>query len=288
MGTATPAPNDYVELGTSSEALGVMGRNQMLGMFFSHRGDKTQNWELKGHASKAYWQWVSSWARAIRRPSDFGFEDGDFALPPINVVEHVIPSSGGGNGHVGFFWYARTLDEQRKEKRDSLEARCEKVAEIVPKDRPCIVWCHYNAEGDLLEKLIPDAVQVAGCHSEELKEERMMGFSDGEIRVLVTKPKIGGFGMNWQHCADVVCFPSHSYEQYYQMIRRCWRFGQKKPVTVNIVATEGEKLIMKNMLRKERAAEQMFAGIIREMSEYQVPKVVADRGGEEVRLPAWL
>ena len=288
LGTATPAPNDYMELGTSSEALGEMGRNQMLGMFFSHRGDSTQQWELKGHARKAYWQWVAGWARAIRKPSDFGYEDGEFLLPPINVVEHEIPSKVSSNGRDCFFWYARTLDEQRQEKRESLRERCEKVAELIPVDRPAVVWCHYNAEADLLERIIPDAVQVAGRHSESLKEERMMGFSDGQIRVLVTKPRIAGFGMNWQHCSDVFCFPSHSYEQYYQTVRRCWRFGQTRQVTVNIVATQGEKLIMKNMLRKERAAIDLFSGIIREMRNYQVRPEIELGKDQSVELPEWL
>lgn len=286
LATATPAPNDFMELGTSAEALGGMKRNQMLGMFFSHCGNNTQQWDLKGHARRAYWRWVAGWARAIRRPSDFGYDDGDFKLPPLNVKQYVIPSGHKGNGH-GFFYFANTLNEQRAEKRVSLERRCEKAAELVPKDRPCVVWCDYNPEGDLLEKIIPDAVQVAGRHTDEQKEERLLGFSTGDIRVLVTKAKIGGWGMNWQHCSDVICFPSHSFESYYQLVRRCWRFGQRNPVTVNLVLTEAERPILKNMLRKERAAIQMFAGIIREMHDYQVSGS-EDEGRLDVEVPEWL
>lgn len=285
LGTATPAPNDHMELGTSSEALGEMQRNRMLGTFFSHCGDSTQQWELKGHARKAFWRWVAGWARAIKTPSDFGFDDGDFKLPPLTQVKHIIPTHTKINGKL--FFFAKTLADQRKEKRASLSARCQKVAEIIPSDRPCIIWCDYNAEGDLLEKLIPDAVQVAGKHSEEVKEERLVAFSEGQIRVLVTKAKIAGFGMNWQHCSDVFCFPNHSYERFYQMVRRCWRFGQKNPVTVNIIATAAEEPIMKNMLRKERQADQMFRGIIREMRDYQVDQVKPTYENE-MELPSWV
>lgn len=283
--TATPAPNDYIELGTSSEALGVMKYQKMLGMFFSHSGKSTQSWELKGHAKSAYWQWVSGWARAIRRPSDFGFEDGEFELPPLEVKQHIIPSNYDG---YGFFRFGNTLNEQRAEKRESIKDRCEKVAELVPNDRPVVVWCHYNAEGDLLEKIIPDAVQVAGKHSDEEKEERLFGFAEGKIRVLVTKPRIGGFGMNWQHCSDVVCFPSHSFEQYYQTVRRCWRFGQKNQVCINLVATEAERPVMANMLRKERQVSGMFAGIVREMSGYQIGNGKKKVDELSMEVPEWL
>jgi len=233
LDTATPAPNDYIELGTSAEALGVMGRNQMLGMFFSHSGKSTQDWKLKGHARKAYWQWVIKWARAIRKPSDFGFEDGAFELPPLTTKYHILPSKSEGNGH-GFLCYANTLEEQRAERRLSLRDRCSKVAELIPSDRPAVVWCHLNDEGDLLEKMIPDAVQVAGRDRDDVKEDRVVAFSAGQIRVLVTKPKICGWGVNWQHCSDVFCFCSHSWESYYQLVRRCWRFGQNKEVEVNV------------------------------------------------------
>ncbi len=225
LATATPAPNDFMELGSSSESLGVMKRGQMLGMFFSHCGDSTQQWELKGHAKRAFWKWVATWARSIRKPSDFGYDDGDFTLLPMETKHHILPTVSKGRGLV---YLARTLNEQRFEKRASLKIRCEKVASLVPDDRPSVVWCHYNPEGDLLEKLIPGAVQVAGRHKDEVKEERLVAFSKGEIKTLITKPKIGGWGLNWQHCSDVFCFPSHCYDEETELLtKRGWlRFGK--------------------------------------------------------------
>ena len=283
--TATPAPNDYIELGTSSEGLGNMTRNQMLGMFFSHSGDSTQKWELKGHAKKGYWKWVAGWARALRKPSDFGYDDGDFILPPLNTIEHVLPSS--NKYGRGFFNFATTLKEQREEKRRTIHERCEKVASLIPEGRPSIVWCHLNDEGNLLERLIPNAVQVAGSDKDEDKEDRLLAFANGEIKVLVTKPRIAGFGLNMQVCADIFCFPSHSFESFYQMVRRCWRFGQKNEVNCNIICTEAERIILRNMLRKERQSEKMFAGIIRYMHDYQVKSDV-QYSTERMEVPEWM
>jgi len=283
--TATPAPNDFMELGTSSEALGVMERGRMLGTFFTHCGKSTQQWELKGHAQRAYWRWVAGWARALRKPSDLGFSDGDYNLPPLMIEKYLVPSARKGKG---FFNFAKSRDEQLAERRDSIRSRCQKVAELVPDDRPCVIWCHLNPEGDLLEKMIPDAVQVAGRHSDEEKEERFRAFSDGQLRVLVTKPKIGGWGLNWQHCSDVICFPTNSYEAYYQTIRRCWRFGQKNPVKVNMVMTEAELPVLRNMMRKDRQAAEMFDGVVREMRDYQEARTVEDRKTMKAEVPAWL
>lgn len=284
--SATPAPNDFIELGNSAEALGVMSRNQMLGTFFSHDGNNTQGWDLKGHAYKAFWKWVAGWARAIRKPSDFGFPDGEFQLPPIEVTKHLTPGTfQRANGQ--FFNFAVGMDKQRQEKNTTIEERCEKVAELLPDDECSVVWCDLNAEGDLLEKIIPDSRQIAGRHSDEEKEERLQAFEDGSLKVLITKPKIAGFGMNWQHCADVFCFVTNSYEQYYQMVRRCWRFGQNREVKVRIIATEAEKPVMMNMVRKERQAAEMFEEIIREMHDYQVKRPRKDRA-IKMEVPPWL
>jgi hypothetical protein len=284
LGTATPAPNDFVELGSSAEALGVMKNSQMLGRFFSHCGDESSRWELKGHAKQAYWRWVAKWARAMRKPSDFGFDDDGFILPDLHINHHVVPAA---CEYPGFFPVAIGLDEQRKEKRKSLSSRCEKVAELVPSDRPAVVWCHLNDESDYLEKIIPDAVQVRGNQSDEIKEERLTGFSDGEIRVLITKAKIGGWGLNWQHCSDVFCFSSHSYEAFYQTVRRCWRFGQAREVNVNLVYTEAEGSVVENMLQKERRSSELFDGIIREMHGYQIEKT-EDGSIDEMEIPQWV
>ena len=284
--TATPAPNDFMELGSSSEALGAMGRNSMLGMFFTNDGESTQQWRLKGHARTRFWQWMATWARAVRKPSDLGFDDGKFKLPPLEVREHRVESPI-RKGQGFFAMPALGLSEQRREKRDTLETRCEKVAEILPKDKSCIAWCQLNDEADLLEELIPGAVQVAGSDPDEQKEEKLNAFPLGQIRVLVSKPTIAGFGLNYQHCSDVSYFPTHSHEQFYQAIRRCWRFGQGNPVSCNLVYSEAEGEILSNMLRKEKAAKDMYAGICREMGS--VLERRAESNGEvDVEIPGWL
>jgi hypothetical protein len=289
LATATPAPNDYVELGSSSDVLGVVTKARMLGTFFSplmgpqNTGSK---WELKGHARRRFWQWVAGWARACRKPSDLGFPDGAFQLPPLRVKHHTVPSKANG----GFFpTLARTLNQQRRERRDTLQARCELAASLVPEDRPCVLFCHLNPEGDLLEKLIPDAVQVAGRHTDEEKEERLDAFSQGQVRVLVSKPVLAGWGLNWQHCSDVIYFPSWSMESYYQCIRRCWRFGQEREVTVHVVSSEAERRVVDGLLLKERQMSAMYDGIIASMKE--VLRVTGGNGfleSEEVEVPAWL
>ncbi len=282
--TATPAPNDFMELGTIAEALGAMGRNQMLGMFFTNDGETTQAWRLKGHAKRRFWQWVSTWARAIRKPSDLGFDDARFILPPLHVHKSVVAS----RATRGFLPdMAKTLGEQRQAKRETLKERCERVVEVLPRDRPCIAWAHLNAEADLLEEILPDAVQVSGSMDDKEKEERLNEFSLGNIRTLVTKPKIACFGLNWQHCADIAYFPDHSEEQYYQAIRRNWRFGQEKEVNCHLVYSEKEGLVVANMLRKERQTEELYDGIVRYMLEAEKENKQEQTNGR-VEVPEWL
>jgi len=275
LATATAAPNDYIELGTSSEALGNLGHMDMLNRFFKNdlnnsftgrmRGEVSK-WRFKGHAELPFWRWVTSWARAMRKPSDLGFSDEGFVLPPLREVEHLVDVQTLPDGML-FALPAVGLKEQREERRRSMQERCEKVAELVNSTgKPALVWCHMNDEGDLLERLIPDAVQVAGKDSDENKESRLLDFADGNARVLVSKQKIGGWGLNFQHCAHVVTFPSHSFEGYYQGVRRCWRFGQKSPVTVDIVRTEGDGSVLKNMQRKASQADAMFERLVAEMN----------------------
>ena len=283
--TATPAPNDYMELGTSSEALGVMSRNQMLGMFFTNGGESTQQWELKGHARTRFWQWCSTWARAIRKPSDLGFEDGDFQLPPLNMHHHVLKS----NAPNGYFFpqAAQTLNDQRKESRASLKKRCEKMAEVLPDKGSVLVWCHLNDEASLMTELISGAKQVRGSDDDDVKEERIEAFATGKLRALVIKPKIAAFGVNLQVCSNIAYVPSHSHEMWYQAVRRCWRFGQKNPVNCHLVYTEAETPVVTNMLHKERQAIQMYEGIVREMNFVQ--KHSDNNGGEEcMKLPQWM
>ena len=263
--TATPAPNDYMELGTQAEFLGVMKRNEMLAMFFTHDGSNTSQWRLKGHAQNKFWEWVASWAAVVTKPSDLGYEDGAFNLPPLRIHEEIIKTNKPLDGSL-FVVEARTLQEQRAAARQTLPQRVERCAEIVnSSDKPFLVWCNLNTESEALKRAIPDAIEVKGSDSNEHKEDAMLGFMDGKYRVLVSKPSICGFGMNFQHCSDMVFVGlSHSFEQYYQAVRRCWRFGQTKPVDVTIITSDLEGAVKANIERKERDAEQM----IQEMAEY--------------------
>lgn len=299
LATATAAPNDYTELGTSSEALGELGYMDMLGRFFTntqntthvmrgkYRLEGSEQFRFKGHAEEPFWRWVASWARAARRPSDLGFDDAGYVLPPITYREQVVEPRTVRTGALfdiapSGFW------EEQEERRRTIPERCEAAAALVADTgQPAVVWCHLNEEGDLLERLIPGAVQVAGRHSDDVKEERLAAFTRGEIRVLVTKPKLGAWGLNWQHCNHVVTFPSHSYEQLYQSVRRCWRFGQERPVTVDIVASRGEAGVRANLQRKADQADRMFEQLTLHMRQaLAVDRRVAF--GQEVRMPAWL
>ena len=272
--TATAAPNDYIELGTSSEALGYLGHLDMLGRFFkndqgntvkTNRNWQGAKWRFKGHAEEGFWRWVCSWARALRRPSDLGFDDTRFALPDLIERDHLIESRTAADGML-FTLPAVGLREERDEMRRTVTERCETMADLVADDQPAVVWCHLNAEGDLLERLIPGCVQVSGDDPLEEKEAKLTAFSRGEVRVLVTKPRIGGWGLNWQHCAHAVYCPSHSFEQYYQAIRRCWRFGQSRPVVVDVVTTDAGMATMKNLQRKAVQSDRMFAALVRHMA----------------------
>lgn len=312
--TATAAPNDYIELGTSSEALGMLGYSDMLTRFFVQddkkkyrmnevklaRGARSGNhfaklayrvaqqigqYRLKAHAEEPFWRWVCSWARACKTPSDLGFDDGPFIIPGLIEREHIVAPLRPAEGML-FTVPAFGLREERDERRRTLDERCGLVSDLVRHDQPAVAWCQLNVEGDMLERLIPDSVQVKGGDSDEKKEEAYDGFSSGKIRVLITKPKIGGWGLNWQHCAHVVTFASHSYEQFYQSVRRCWRFGQQRKVVVDIISTEGEKHVRENMARKSQMAVQMFANLVRHMN--QATHIERSNHNEKVEVPTWL
>jgi len=296
LATATAAPNDFIELGTSSEALGYMGHMDMLARFFKNDQSnltsrrmygEAPKWRFKGHAEQPFWRWVTSWARACRRPSDLGFDDGRFILPPLNEVDHLIDASTVPEGML-FAMPATDLREQRAEKKRTVKDRCEQVAAMVSNTgQPALVWCHLNEEGDLLQQIIPDAIQVAGSDRDDVKESRLIDFAEGRARVLITKPKIGAWGLNFQQCSHITYFPSHSFEQYYQSVRRCWRFGQKNPVTVDIILTEGERRIMENLQRKREQAERMFASLVSEMNH----SLAIDRANyqtQPIAIPSWM
>jgi len=292
--TATAAPNDYIELGTSSEALGNLGFIDMLNRFFKNDNGNSAltrqfgeapKWRFKGHAEIPFWRWVTSWARACRKPQDLGFSGNSFELPELREVESLVESETLPDGYF-LPIHANTLPEQREEKRRTIAERCERVLSLINGDQT-IVWCQLNDEGDFLEEIVPDSVQISGKDTDDKKEKAFLDFAYGNIKTLITKAKIGAWGMNWQNCNHVIYFPSHSYEQYYQAVRRCWRFGQKRPVTVDIVLTEGERKIMRNLQRKNVAAMKMFDNLVTEMNHSIKHQTINSFTKQEV-IPQWL
>ena len=294
--TATAAPNDYIELGTSSEALGYLGHIDMLNRFFTNKQknsatkgmgwQRADQWRFKGHAEESFWRWVASWARAMRKPSDLGFNDADFVLPPLEHREHKVEAEKAAEGKL-FDTPAKGLFEEREELRRTITERCEMAAESLADAETAVAWCFLNDESKLLKKLIPGAVEISGADSTDAKEEKLMAFSRGDVRALVTKPSIAGWGMNWQHCHRMSFFPSHSYEQYYQAVRRMWRFGQKHPVTVDVITTEGGADTLKNLQRKADAADRMFDALVKHMRE-GMGISRDDTHRNEIEVPAWL
>ena len=265
--TATPSPNDYMELGNQAEFLGIMSRVEMLAMFFTHDGGDTSSWRLKKHGAVKFWEWMSSWAVVIRSPADLGFDGSRYDLPPLRLVErHVDAGNIGGDLFGGC---AMTLTDQRKAKRASLDERVKQCADLVNSTPgPWLVWCHLNDESDLLAKAIPDAVAVAGSDTIEHKERAMDDFADGKLRVLISKPSICGFGMNWQHCHQMAFVGiDHSFEMFYQAIRRSWRFGQTMPVDVHLFLGASEGLILENLKEKEQRHNEMSRRMVDYMQD---------------------
>lgn len=299
LGTATAAPNDYTELGTSSEALGYFGYMDMLGRFFTNRERSSRSikgrwrprggeeWRFKGHAEQPFWRWVASWARALRTPSDLGFDDTGFLLPPLTIRDHLVESRSVRQGML-FDVPAQGLAEVREERKRTVAERCEAAAALVNRtNQSAVMWCHRNDEGDTLERLIPDAIQVSGKDDDATKEAKFDAFSAGSARVLIVKPVIGAWGLNWQHCAHIVYFPDYSYERYYQAIRRCWRFGQQRPVIVDVVATAAQLEVQASLQRKAEQADRMFTELVAHMrDEYAIQRRSPYRKTMEV--PTWL
>lgn len=266
--TATPAPNDFTELGTHAEFLGIRTRTEMLSEFFVHDGGDTKTWRLKGHARTEFWRWVASWGAMIRMPSDLGFDDARYRLPTLNVQHHSVRSAPGDIGQL-FITPAQTLSERRAARRASLAERVAQCAAIVNADaQPWVVWCDLNDESDALVRSIPGAVEIRGADSIDDKESRLAAFARGESRVLVSKPSICGWGLNWQHCARMAFVGlTDSYEAYYQAVRRCWRFGQTRPVDVHVFASEMEGSVVANIARKEREANTMAEALRMEVGD---------------------
>lgn len=268
--TATPAPNDHMELGNHSEFLGVMTRMEMLSQYFVHDGGETQKWRLKGHAEDPFWRWMASWSVMARQPSDIGFSDDGFELPPLNVSDIVVTIPPAEEGLL-FALPALTLTEQRMSRHASLGLRVAEAATLAnDSTEPCLVWCELNDEGDALEDAIPGSVQIRGADSPEEKESKLLAFLDGSARVLITKGSMSGFGLNLQHCAlEIFVGVSHSFEMTYQAIRRCWRFGQTRPVRVYMIRSDADEAIAANLARKEEEAESMAESMVRHMRGFQ-------------------
>jgi hypothetical protein len=245
-----------------------------------------EGWRFKGHAEVPFWQWVASWAWAVRRPSDMGYSNDSFALPPLNVREHIIQARKPRPGLL-FDLEAMGLREELEEQRRTVQERCEMAAGLLADAAPGIAWCHRNDESATLAALIPGAVELRGDASPETKEDVLMAFTRGEIRVLVTKPSIAGHGLNWQHCHRMTYFPSHSYEQYYQAVRRCWRFGQREEVTVDLVTTGGGVATLANLQRKASKADAMFAALVVHMTAAHGIRR-DDNFSKQMEVPAWL
>ena len=289
--TATPSPNDYTELGTSSEALGDMAHMDMLQTFFKsndgtlHPGHQGQNWSFKGHAELHFWRWVSSWARAVRRPSDLGYDDAAWDLPDLVEIAHTIESEA-LEGQF-FAMPVSGLKAEREEKKRTIKERCELAAELIMGHDCGVSWCHLNAEADLITQIIPGAVNLSGSDKDDAKEEKFAAFRSGEIKYLVTKPKIAALGVNWQHCSSCTYFDDYSFEQYYQAVRRFWRFGQTKPVTVHNIGTTSLSNVAKARVKKAKATKEMFEQMMAHMNDAQKHNTNL-KTIDKVGLPKWL
>ncbi len=265
--TATPSPNDYIELGTSSEALGYLGYMEMLKMFFGNNENNIRpqeianKWYLKPHAEQNFFKWVSGWSISMRKPSDLGFDDTRYILPELLVNYHPVQNDKNWvvNSQIMMFnRIAQSMSEVREEQKMTIENRCNKAVELATNHKTSVYWCNFNDEGDLIKELDKSAYQIKGSMDLDLKEDMLINFFEGNIKKLITKPKMTAFGLNWQHCNHTVYFPTWSYEQYYQSIRRFWRFGQKLPVTVDLVYSDGQKRVIDTLLLKTEKAINLF------------------------------
>jgi len=291
MYTATPSPNDHTELGTSSEALGDMAYMDMLQTFFKSNDDTLhpdhmgQQWRFKGHAEPHFWRWVASWARAVRKPSDLGFDDRGWVLPELIEIPHQIQSKP-LDGQL-FAMPVSGLPMQREERKATIKERSEAAAELLSGHGSGVAWCHLNAEAEYLSQVIPGGVNLSGADKDEVKEEKFAAFKSGEIKYLITKPKIAALGVNWQHSNACTYFDDYSYEQYYQAVRRFWRFGQKKPVTVYQIGTTSLANVAHSRKRKAEQADIMFAEMMKHMIEAQKHRRIF-KETNPVQLPSWV
>lgn len=296
--TATPAPNDFMELGNHAEFLGVMSYTDMLATFFTHDGGDTQKWRLKGHAETEFWKWMASWAVMLRKPSDLGYDNTGYDLPPLRYHQHTVGVDYAPSMETGLLFpmEARTLQERIAARRDSVEDRVALAADITPRDKPFVWWCNLNNEAEMLTKLIPGAVNLHGGLKDSEKERILIDFSEGRIEKLITKASLAGFGMNWQHCRDTgFVGMNDSFEQLYQAVRRFWRFGQTQAVNAHLIASEMEGGTVANIRRKEADAERMAAAMVMHMADLSSAAVrgaVRDRPDYDpkipMKIPSWV
>jgi len=271
LSTATPSPNDFIELGTSSEALGYMGYMDMLGKFFKNNQNDTggrrnvgNKFYLKPHAEDSFFSWVNQWAIMVKMPSDLGFSDERYVLPELITNNHTVKNQSliDVNGQVQMFTpIAKTMTEVRHEQKETEYLRCKKAVELA-KGKVSVYWCNTNNESALLKEMDSEAVEIIGSQTIEKKEQILLDFANGNIKRIITKAKITGMGLNWQHCNHSVFFPTWSYEQYYQAIRRFWRFGQKNEVTIDIVISDGQERVLETLKRKTENAKILYKNLI--------------------------
>lgn len=292
--TATPSPNDFIELGTSSEALGYLGYTDMLTRFFTNNEDTISpmnigtEWILKGHAKENFFKWVSGWSISMRKPSDLGFDDSKHILPQLIVNYHSVKNDKPlmiNKQEPLFNLTARTTDEIRNENKATIEKRCEKAVELTENHKTSVYWCNLNAEGDLIQDMDDDAYQIKGSMDIDEKEELLLGFFKGDIQRLITKPKMTAFGLNWQHCNHTVYFPTFSYEQYYQAIRRFWRFGQTREVLVDLVYSDGQRRVLDSLMAKTEKANQLFTKL--NINLHQDFSIKTKEFNQPIKLPTW-
>ena len=298
--TATPAPNDFMEIGNHAEFLGIMTQTEMLATYFVHDGKNTSKWRLKGHAKDKFFEWIASWACCMTSPADLGYDGKDYQLPPLNIHEIQVESGNTKNEDGQMMFYAEvaeSLSERREARKESLERRVLKAQEIAEQaEGQSLIWCDFNDESALISETIPECVEVKGADSDEHKKTAMINFSQGNVKRLCSKPRIAGWGMNWQNCNTVIfCGLSDSFESYYQAVRRCWRFGQKKPVDVYIITSEAEISVKQNIERKQAEAQHMTAELVKYTKDILSSEIkgtirISEKyiAVEEMRLPIWL
>ena len=286
LSTATPSPNDFIELGTSSEALGYLGYMDMLSRYFSNKENTSKpqdigtKWDLKPHAKDAFFKWVNSWSISIKKPSDLGFSDDKYILPELIKNYHIVKNEKRliVEGQIQMFnMTARTMTEVREEQKATIPQRCEKAVEL-SEGKTSVYWTNFNKESELLNQLDHDAVEIKGSMNIDKKEEILLAFSDGDIKRIITKPKMTSFGLNWQHCNHTVLFPTWSYEQYYQAIRRFWRFGQKRPVTVDIVFSDGQNRVLETLELKMKKSVELQQRLNDNLHGYIEPNIQEKTG----------